>query len=119
MTTIRKKTRDNLTQYGMTPTEDGVKTLLQQIIVEDKKTTLEAAAALGCSRSNVVYWLKKFKIENPRGRGGANNPYGRRGKSEEDDAEGILSANEVRTAEGESDTSDVPILPEEVPPTST
>lgn len=78
---LKMHTRQKLEAEGYPANAAGIEKLLQQIIVKEKKTTLDAARLLGCSRSNVVYWLKRFNLVNSRGRGGANNPYGRRGKT--------------------------------------
>jgi hypothetical protein len=77
---VRKNTQEKLLASGYSPTEHGVVSLLRSVIVDGKKSTLEAATLLGCTRSNVVYWMRKHGLTNPRGRGGANNPHGRRGK---------------------------------------
>lgn len=66
-----------LKELGYKPTIEGYELCL--LIEIHKYPLVELSRKLNISTSGVKDWMVTFGIKNPRGPGGANNPYGLKG----------------------------------------
>lgn len=70
--------KQSLKQLGYTQTIKGFK---ECITVEIKNySIMKLSKELNISDWALRQWMGKFKIKSPRGKGGANNPWGLKGK---------------------------------------
>ena len=70
--------KQSLKRMGYAQTVNGFE---ECITVEIKNCSIEKLSEkLGISDWALRQWMGKFKIKSPRGRGGANNPWGLKGK---------------------------------------